>query len=174
MNFIDVTYQVSLSDFRKAMYYGLFLRNRRPFIIILIAVAITLLYLIAHMMHIAQMNYIVYFIGAIHMIWGISLLVGAEKSIRRYLKSPDHFLGALFHVQMDEQNILIRVPERNVNVKYRINELYCVFELSALFMIYISPAEVYLLPKKALNEELRVRLRANFKERLGNQFQSRL
>lgn len=173
MNFVDITYQVSLSDFRKATYYCLFLRHRRSFIIILIAVAITLMYLIANMMRIAQINYVVYFIGAIHMMWGASLLIGAEKSIRRYGKSSGHFLGTSFHVQMDEKNILIRVPERGVNVKYRIHQLYCVFELSALFMIYVSPAEVYLIPKKELSNEVRMRLRTSFREIPGNRFRSR-
>lgn len=170
---IDVGYRVSLSDFRKAMYYGLFLRYRRPFLIMAVALFITLLYGMMHLSGFGEANYLVYFIGAAHLVWGLVLFAGTEKNIKKYLRSPDHLLGVDFFVKIDERAISVKVPDRRVSVQHRIDLLYCVFELSALFLIYTSAAEVYLLPTSALSDEEKIALRNILRARLGDKFRTR-
>lgn len=173
MNLIDVQYRVGLSDFRKATYYGLFLRYRRPFLIMSIALVITLGYGMLHLLGFGEANYIVYFIGAAHLIWGLILFAGTEKNIKRYLNSPRHFLNVDFGMTINEKQVCVRVPARKVDVRYRIDQLYLVFELSALFLIYTSPAEVYILPTSALEPEKRIALRQFLRARLKDKFRTR-
>lgn len=173
MNLIDVQYRVGLSEFRKATYYGLFLRYRRPFLIMSIALAITLGYGMLHLLGLGEANYIVYFIGAAHLIWGLILFAGTEKNIRQYLKSPDHFLNVDFGMTIDDKQVCVRVPSRKVDVRYRMDQLYLVFELSALFLIYTSPAEVYILPVSALDQEKRNALRQHLRAKLKDKFRTR-
>ncbi|MDO4753655.1 MAG: YcxB family protein [Bacillota bacterium] len=173
MNLIDVRYKVAVSDFRKAAYYGLFLRYRRPFLIMFVAIAITLGYALLDFAGFGQPNYLVYFIGAAHLIWGLILFAGTEKNIKKYIKSPAHFLNVDFYVTVDENHLAVRVPARKVDVRFRTDRLYYVFELSSMFLIYTSPAEVYILPGSALTKEEKIALRQYLRARLNDKFRTR-
>ena len=79
-------------------------------------------------------------------------------------------IGCEYHVTLESHRIQIRVPERNVNYSVKINDLAAVFELSGLFMIYISTRDAYILPFRVLTKEQQEELKEVFRRHLGERF----
>ena len=175
MKTIEATYQITLSDFRKAMYYGLTLRYNKSLKIMLFVLLIGILYSIAAFFGLWELNLLIPFIAAAYLIWGLLLFAGAERGIRNYLKAPNCSIGKHHKTTLDAKRVHMQITESNVNTSYSISKLACVFELSTLFLIYISMQDVYILPKRALKDkdgESRA-LRENFKAQLGTRFYTR-
>ena len=170
MNKIEVSYPLTVSDYRRASYYGLALRQYKSlrFFIILVGFAVT-----------AAMGAALWGDGAkiaaalwaVCAVWLLTLFAGTERDIRRYVKAPDNMLGCDYHVTLESHRIQIRVPERKVNYSVKINDLVAVFELSGLFMIYISAQDAYLLPFRVLTKEQQETLKDVFRRHLGDRFE---
>lgn len=173
MEKISVEYQVTVSDFRKATYFGLFQQHRTTLRIMFVVIIVAVLYAFGASLGLGTLNPLVLFIAAAYLIWGLLLFAGAEKRIRAYLKTPDALIGCTYRVELESHRIRLEIPERNIQVSTQVNQLTCVFELSALFLIYTSLRDVYLLPTRCLTAEQRVALRRSFRERLGDNFGSR-
>lgn len=173
MEKINVEYQVTVSDFRRANYYGLFLRHRTALRIMFVVLAVAVLYAIAGSLGLGAINPLVLFLGAGCLVWGIFLFAGAERGIRAYLRSEHSVMGQTYRAELDSHRIRIEVPEQDIQFSVAVNNLACVFEFSSLFLIYTSLQDVYLLPTRCLSAEQRTALRANFRQRLGNNFGSR-
>ena len=56
---------------------------------------------------------------------------------------------------------------------HQIANLFFVFELSNLFMIYLDSANTILLPVRVMNGEQRAALREKFRDSLHDRFQTR-
>ena len=173
MEKISTEYQVTVSDFRRATYFGLFQRHRTALRILFVVLAVAILYVLGASMGLGVLNPLVLFIAMAYLIWGMLLLSGAERGIRAYLKSKDSLIGCTYRVELDTHRIRLEVPERKIQVSTQVNQLTCVFELSSLFLIYTSMQDVYILPHRCMSETQRVALRHNFRARLGANFGSR-
>lgn len=173
MDKISVEYQITVSDFRQATYFGLFQRHRTALRIMFVVLIVAVLYLLGASIGLGTINYLVLFIAGAYLIWGLLLFAGAEKGIRAYLKTPGTFIGCTYRAELESHRIRFDIPERNVHVSAQVNQLTCVFELSSLFMIYTTMQDVYILPTRCLTAEQRLALRKNFRERLGQNFGSR-
>lgn len=173
MENIRAEYQVTLSDFRRASYFGLCLRHRRPLQIMVVVLAVAVLYMIGAQMGLGQLNALVPLLAAAYLVWGLLLFAGAERDIRRYMKLPDSLIGCTYDVEIESHRIRFSIPSRNIQFATQINKLTCVFELSQMFLVYVSPQEVYILPHRCLTAAQRTSLRAVFAERLGEKFSTR-
>ena len=169
----EINYRVSLSDFRKATYYGLVLRHRRPLLIMLVVLAGSLLYYIGAALGLGQANYLVFFLAAAYLIWGIFLFAGAERQIRGYLKSPDCLLSCDYTAVFEEHRLRIRIPQRKIDNSYPLNKLACAFELNDLLLLFISAQDVYIVPKRELSSEQLSPVRENLRSKLNTRFSSR-
>ena len=149
MQTIHVNYSITVSDFRKATYYGLFLRHRRALQIMFLVLGVSILYAIGGALGLGTVNYLVFF-----------LALGAEKGIRQYLASPHNTLGCDYDVTIDAHRIRICIPSRKGDSSFLITKLACVYELSSMYLLYVNTQEVYLLPKRALTAEQVSELRA--------------
>ena len=89
MKKIEASFHAELTDFRRASYYGLFLRHRRALQILFLVLGAALLYYIGARINLGTPNPLVFFLAAAYLVWGLLLFAGAEKEIRRYIKSPD-------------------------------------------------------------------------------------
>ena len=173
MEKISTEYQVTVSDFRRATYFGLFQRHRTALRILFVVLAVAILYVLGASMGLGVLNPLVLFIAVAYLIWGILLLSGAERGIRAYLRSKDSLIGCTYRIELDTHRIRLEVPERKIQVSTQVNQLTCVFELSSLFLIYTSMQDVYILPHRCMSEKQRVALRHIFRARLGANFGSR-
>lgn len=173
MEKIDVHYQITVSDFRQATYFGLFQRHRRALQIMFIVLAVSILYVLGAYAGLGQINYLVPFLGMAYLVWGLLLFAGSEAGIRRYLHSADSLIGCTYHAALGPHRVCFEIPERGIRFDCPMGKLACVFELSGMFLIYISLQEVYLLPHRCLTEAQRAALRASFREHLGGNFSTR-
>lgn len=173
MDKISIEYQITVSDFRKATYFGLFQQHRTALRILFVVLIVAVLYGMGASLGLGTINPLVLFIAAAYLVWGLLLFAGAERGIRTYLRREDSLIGCTYRVELESHRIRIEIPERNIQVSAQMNQLACAFELSALFLIYISLQDVYLLPTRCLTAEQRLALRKNLRQRLGDNFGSR-
>ena len=169
MNKIEVSYPLTVSDYRRASYYGLALRQHkliRP-MLLLVGFALT-----------AALSALVWGEGAklaaalcaLWVVWLLTIFAGAERDIRRYVKHPDTMIGCEYHMTLESHRIQIRVPERKIHYSVKVNDLAAVFELSGQFLIYISTQDTYILPFRVLTREQQEELKETFRRHLGERF----
>ena len=170
---IKTEFTMTLTDFRQATYYGLVLRYRRPILFMVGVVGFALLYGILCAAGFFVPNMIVFFIAAAYVIWGLMMLANAERGIQAYMKSPESVLGCRFVVEIEKYSILIQIPERKVKAPFPLKKIFCVFEISSEFLIYVNAEQVYLLPKRTLSADEVKAIRDHFRKNLGERFSSR-
>ena len=173
MKKIETSFQTELTDFRRASYYGLFLRHRRALQILFLVLGAAVLYYIGARVNLGTPNPLVFFLAAAYLIWGLLLFAGAEKDIRRYIRSPESLIGCEYKILLEDHRIRIEIPEKKVRESFNLHSLHCCFELADLFLIYTTPQNVYLLPKRALEQDEIEALRAELAASLGERFSSR-
>lgn len=169
MNKIEVSYPLTVKDYRQASYYGLALRNNKMVRPLLMMVGFALTSAVTAMLwsEVAKFSAA---LCALCVIWLLTLFAGEERNIRRYIKHPDTMIGCEYHMTLESHRIQIRVPERKINHSVKMNDLAAVFELSGQFMIYISVSDVYILPFRVLSKEQLQELKDTFRRHLGDRF----
>lgn len=174
MNKISVEYQVTVSDFRRATYYGLVNQNRTPLrimvVVILVAVAYTLL---GRLLNLGGFNPLVVVLASAYLVWGILLFAGAERRIRRYIRHPDCLVGCTYRMELESHRVGVEVPDRKIRFSVPVNQLACVIELSGMFLIYHTVQDTYILPNRTLTDEQRLALRETFRKKIPDRFTSR-
>ena len=173
MDRIRAEFEVTVGDFRKASYYGMFMQYRKPLRIMFVVLAVAIIYGIAGYMGMGQVNYWVFFLAVAYLIWGLLMFTRTERQILRYVKTPGSFVGCRYIVTIDTHKITFEIPERKVNSSTQLNKLACAFELNELFLIYVSVQQTFILPCRALTEQQRADFRKTLRERLGDNFSTR-
>ena len=173
MKKIETTFRPVLKDFRMASYYGLFLRHRRALQILFLVLGAAVLYYIGARVNLGTPNPLVFFLAAAYLVWGLLLFAGAEKDIRRYIRSPESLIGCEYKILLEDHRIRIEIPEKKIRESFNLHSLHCCFELASMFLIYTTPQNVYLLPKRALEPEEVEALREELVSSLGERFSSR-
>ena len=173
MEMFEAEYQVNLQDFRRASYYGLFLRYRKPLLLMFLVVAGGLVYGIAGALGAGEINYLVLFLAGAYLIWGLVLFAGQEKEIKKYIESGAGLLKCTYHLIIDRKRMRISIPEREISANYSLSKLAGAFELSSLFLIYVSPQETYIVPVREMTDQQRTTLRTLLRKELGQRFSSR-
>lgn len=173
MKKIETSFHTELTDFRRASYYGLFLRHRRALQILFLVLGAALLYYIGARVNLGTPNPLVFFLAAAYLVWGLLLFAGAEKDIRRYIRSPESLIGCEYRVLLEDHRIRIEIPEKKIRESFNLHSLHCCFELASMFLIYTTPQNVYLLPKRALEQDEIEALRQELAASLGERFSSR-
>ena len=173
MQKIQVEYQLTVSDYRASSYYGLVQRQKMAFRIMAGVIAVGILSLVFRESLPAKLGTLLPFLAGAYLIWGILLFAGVERGIRRYVKTPDCLIGRRYRATIDAQQIRFEIPERKVDVSFPVDELSFAFELSALFMLYVSEDKVFLLPKRSLSDAEVRSLRSLLQSRLKTRFISR-
>ena len=166
-------YQITLSDYRKVSYYGLFLRYRRPLQILFAVLIGAGLYCLGALLGLGQINIFVPLLAGAYLVWGLLLFAGAEKAIRTYLRQDDCLIGCTYSVLSDKKQIRLQVPERKIDVFLPIAKLAFVFETSFAFLLYTSAQDVYILPVRALSDAQRKLIRENLRKALPQRFSTR-
>ena len=75
MEKISTEYQVTVSDFRRATYFGLFQRHRTALRILFVVLAVAILYVLGASMGLGVLNPLVLFIAVAYLIWGMLLFL---------------------------------------------------------------------------------------------------
>ena len=80
-------------------------------------------------------------------------------------------IGCEYKVTLESHRITVRVPERKIHVSVKTNDLAAVFALTKEFMIYVSTADTYLLPYRALTAGQLQEVKENFRRMLGDRYE---
>ena len=170
---IRAEFRLTVPDLRKASYYGLFLRYRRPFLFLFLIVAGALLYALAAALGFGTANPLVFFLAAAYALWGLVMAAGVEKGIRAVLSAPDCPVGCDCRATLEPKRFRYEIPQRGADASFAYAKLACAFELHALFLLYTTPRDVYLLPKRALTEEQAAALRGALRKEMKDRFSTR-
>ena len=160
-------------DFRQATYYGLVLRYRTPFLFMAGVIGFALLYGILCASGFFAPNMLIFFVAAAYAVWGLMMLANAERGIRAYMNTPESVLGCHFEAEIGKYGVLFLIPERDVKASFPMKKIFCIFEISSEFLVYVNAEQVYLLPKRTLSPEEILTIRAHFRKELGQRFSSR-
>lgn len=169
MNKIETTYRLTVGDYRQACYYGLAMRQYKSLRFLLLLIGALLVSVFTMSMW-PQGQQFTALLTVIVGLWLLTTFGRLEKSIYRYLKSEQNMIGCEYKVALESHRITVRVPERNIHVSVRTNELAAVFALTKEFMIYTSATDTYLLPYRALTAEQVSEVKENFRRMLGERF----
>ena len=113
------------------------------------------------------------FVAAAYLVWVLIMLAQEELRIRSYVRSKDCLIGLQSQFFMEGNRIRIRIPKKNITADLTVNRLVCAIELSRIFLLYSTPENVYLVPKRVLTEaELRT-IRSTLRKQLPGRFTSR-
>ena len=174
MKRIEAAFTLSLGEFRMASYYGLFLRHRRALQILFGVLLFALAYYVGTLLGLGTPNPLVFLLAGAYLVWGLLLFAGTERDIRRYLRTPQNLIGCEYRMTVEDHRLRIEIPERQIRESCNLHKLACCFELTALFLFYTTPQDVYILPKRVLQggevEALRAELAADLKERFSSRF----
>lgn len=169
MNKIDVTYSMTVTDYRRASYYGLAIRQYKSLRFLIILVGFALVALMSAVLY-DQGAKIAAGLWACCIVWLLTVFAQAEAGIRRYVKSPETMIGCEYQMTLESHRIQIKVPARKVNYSVKINDLIAVFEMDGLFLIYISAQDAYILPFRVLTKEQLAQVKDTFRRHLGDRF----
>lgn len=169
MNKIEATYQITVSDYRMASYYGLAMRQYKILRVLIFMVGAAFLCFCTSNMWAKGMELAILLL-IICAVWLLMMFANMEKGIRRYVKDENTMIGCEYHMTLESHRIQIRVPERKVNVSVKMNDLTAVFEMSKGYLIYTSMQDAYILPFRCLTKEQKEALRENFRQFLGDRF----
>jgi hypothetical protein len=170
---IYMKYQVKASDFRKASYYVLALQKQRTLKMIGTVFLIAVIYFFVRSSGLVSDKPLFLFFILGYLLWGILLFIGVERNIKRYVTSPENMLGKNYEVVFRKEDISFKVSEDGTVQDLSLRRLYCVFELSALFLVYVNESKTYIVPKRNTTKENIETIRSNFQKELGNRFSSR-
>lgn len=170
---VKAEYVLNIHDFRRATYYGLFVRYILALRIMVLVVAGSVAYAVAGYLGFISVSPLIFFIAVAYLVWAALIFGKAERNMRSYMKSRQSLLGCAYEIELTKTRIRLRIPERDLDVAFSVSELYCVFEISSLFLIYVSAEQVYIVPKRAFSDEDAEAIRKNFSAKLDKRFRTR-
>ena len=173
MEKISKEYRVTLGDYRLASYYALAVRNRVAFRIALGALCFGLCYLAAAAFGVLLLHPVILFVAAAYLVWVLIMLGQEEVRIRSYVRSKDCLIGYQSQFTREGNRIRIRIPEKNITADLTVNRLVCAIELSRIFLLYSTPENVYLVPRRVFTEAELRSVRGTLRKQLPGRFTTR-
>ena len=173
MEKISKEFRITLGDFRQASYYALAVRNRVAFRIAAGALCFGVCYLVISAIGITVLHPVILFVAAAYLVWVLIMLAQEELHIRSYVRSKDCLIGLQSQFFMEGNRIRIRIPKKNITADLTVNRLVCAIELSRIFLLYSTPENVYLVPKRVLSEAELRSIRSTLRKQLPGRSTSR-
>lgn len=170
MDAVTLKFKVTLSEFREASYYGLFMRRRNAFRAAAIVLIACFVYGVLCFHKVLPAGPFPLFLAGAYLIWILLVLAGTERQILTYTKSPDSLIGAEYTASFDGSRFSIAVPERDFRVSGAVSELNCAFELSRCFLIYATQQQLFIIPIRQMSQEEICTLRNILRTGLNSRF----
>ena len=105
--------------------------------------------------------------------WFVFNICKIELDVLKYVKSSDTILGKSMELAVtDEGMFSLKVDGENSFMKVPVKEFFLAFESSAMFNIYINPAQTVLIVKRAMTETEISWFRSMLSRKMKENFQS--
>lgn len=167
---LELSYRVTLSDFREASYYGVFVRKRNMFRAAVAVLLFCFVYAVLWRNNIVQAEPIVPLFACAYLVWVLITLGGVEKQILKYARQPDTLIGVEYRACFEDGSFRFEIPERAFCVSGRISELSSAYELFHCFLIYVTGSDLFIVPISKLTKNETTALRQTLKSSLGDGF----
>lgn len=170
MNDLSITFTPTLRDYHIAVYYAAVHRYRNGFRLLVVsgltAAACTFSAYLGLMPHTRFMGYI--FLA--FLVWGILILAQLESGILKYAKDPAAVIGKEMTLTFTFDKMKISTPYNGQKSVVSLDSLFCGFEISSMFLIYLDAAQSVMLPLHALSAEQRSQVRSILQNCLHDRF----
>lgn len=173
MDQVKVDYQVTLSDFRRAYFYVMWVRCRKYIEFVAMLFAADLCYTLFVLAGKAVYTPVTFFIALGCIIYFLFLLFSTERGIQSGRKNAGNLIDQRFLMTIDENSVRVQVPSQGIDRYTPMKKLFCVFETKSLFLIYTSGQELHLLPHRAYSSSERRQIRTWFRKEIPDRFSSR-
>lgn len=170
MNELSITFTPTLRDYHIAVYYAAVHRYRTGFRLLVVsgltAAACAFSAYLGLMPHTRFMGYI--FIA--FLVWAILILAQLESGILKYAKDPNAVIGKEMNITFTFDKMKISTPYNKQSSAVSLDSLFCGFEISSMFLIYLDAAQSVMLPHHCLTAEQRSRVRSILQNCLHDRF----
>ena len=171
MEQLDLSWIVTINDFREAQCYGLFMRKRPVFRAAALILVSFFVYLVFCISKVLSFQPVILVPAVLALLWGVLNLAGAERQILAYTKSKDSLLGLRYRATFTRTSFTLEIPEKKgFRAAGKITDLYSVYELYHIFLLYTDPSQVFIIPTGNLSREENFFLRKVFRDNLGKRF----
>lgn len=170
MGTLELNFKVTVKDFREATYYALFMRKRNFFRAAAVVIAACFIYVVLTVNKALTMEPIFFFLAGGYLVWILFLLAGAERQIRTYVKSPDNLLGVDYTAKFGARMFTFEIPQRKFRATGDLDQLTAAFELTNVFLIYATGAQLFIIPTRDMTKEQIKHLRELLAHGLGERF----
>ena len=170
---IRAEYTVTITDYRTAIYYSYVWRYRKAIRIAVFVLGCILFYLIGALLGAWALYYLIPLIGIAYLLWSAVFLCSAEKVVQRYKKQKNNRLNTPYVIVIDPRDVAFHVERENIHNRYPLDGLACVFDLSTLFLFYVTMQEVFIIPKRKLTPETVSRIQGLLQECIPDKYESR-
>ena len=157
---LSFTFQMTISDYRRMMYFNSFARQRRQTIFLFIAWVISLcVILLEHFAIIAPLEKVTH--GCLMLVSALApfLVLTAEFAVWRFKHNSPKELSAQRTVTLTEDGVEQTRDDRKGTGFEKWSDFDCVYESATLLIFYRSAKQLTLLPKRAVPDELMPEIR---------------
>ena len=151
---LSFTFQMTISDYRRMMYFNSFARQRRQTMFLCIAWGISLvIILLEHFAVIAPLEKITH--GCLTLISALIplMFLTTEFAVWRFKVNHGKELTAERTITLTEDGVEQTRADRKGAGFEKWSELHYVYETATLFIFYRSAKQLTLLPKRAISGE---------------------
>lgn len=166
------SFHLTIGDFRRSLYYGFFIRNRKFLRITVYVLGTFLFYALLCAVGVFSINALVLFIAAAYFSCLLLMLASLERQVLQQAKSPDSFLKETYEITFSGSDICIEIPSRKIKTHIKPSKFYCAFEISKLFLLYQTQEQVFLVPKSIMTDADIQLIRSILSTALGKRFYS--
>lgn len=170
MNELSITFAPTMRDYHIAVYYAAVHRYKIGFRLLVVsgltAAACWISAYLGLMPHTRFMGYI--FLA--FLVWALLILAQLENGILKYSKSADAIIGKEMTLTFSRGRIKISTPFNGKSSIVDLNSLFCGFEISSMFLIYLDAAQSIILPHHATTAEQRSQVRSILRDSLHDRF----
>lgn len=170
MNELSITFAPTMRDYHIAVYYAAVHRYKLGFRLLVVsgftAIACWISAYMGLMPHSRFMGYI--FLG--FLMWAIIICAQLENGILKYSKSGDAIIGKEMTLTFTRDKLKISTPYNGKSSVVKLDSLFCGFEISYMFLIYLDGAQSIILPHHATTADERAQVRSILRDNLHDRF----
>ncbi|MCD8097196.1 MAG: YcxB family protein [Lachnospiraceae bacterium] len=174
---ITIHYEVGVRELNQALLYALVVRRRRIFRLSLYVILAVCFYIACCYAGIVPLYPLILFIGTLCVIWILMQLSGVFLSVRKMVDEDSGakgagIIGAPSVMKLCPESLKYSVPEKHLSNRVNLRNIAAVIELPRVYMIYISSADTFLLPKRAMDSDMLTQVHDYFTKRIPEKFMS--
>ncbi len=170
---LQFTTEITLSDYRSAVRYGMLLRTRRAWLLAVAVVLGALGWFAAGAFGLVPASALPLYVAAAYLVWMLLRLAQTERDVLRYAKAEGNLLGVPIAYAFTDTVVTVEIESRGEKQRFDPADIVCVYEQSRVFMMYVSADQVFLIPRSQLTERQSGDLRTYFARHLKDRFFSR-